>query len=330
MKQGGRPGCVINVASTAAVSGDGPAHYCASKAALMGLTRSMAKELASAGIRVNTLVPGPHQHTDDAGHPSGVGGCDRQGRAHGRMAEPTTSRVPRFRQRRCRLRDRPEPGRQRRQRIPLTEVGGRTFAGTRSPSSPAAAAASGPQRRSLRGRGCHGGHLRSAPRAAGRGRRPHPGSRGKGRGGRRRRRRRDPIRDRGRRRRPAAWPARRAGQQRHGLFLGARSRPPRRRTGTQLQDLGRRHLLGHAHRDEADEAPRRLDRQHQLHLRHARHRLDGGLFCGQGGHRELRAPRPPKVPRRASASTSSCRLSSTPRPPPACWPTRPRARPPRS
>ena len=33
-KAAGR-GCVINVASTAAVSGDGPAHYCASKAALM-------------------------------------------------------------------------------------------------------------------------------------------------------------------------------------------------------------------------------------------------------------------------------------------------------
>ncbi|NDP63646.1 SDR family NAD(P)-dependent oxidoreductase [Polaromonas sp.] len=59
MLKAGTRGVVINVASTAAASGDGPAHYCALKAALMGLTRSMAKVLASKGIRVNTLVPGP-------------------------------------------------------------------------------------------------------------------------------------------------------------------------------------------------------------------------------------------------------------------------------
>ena len=47
MQKVGNKGSIINVASTAAASGDGPAHYCASKAALMGLTRSMAKELAS-------------------------------------------------------------------------------------------------------------------------------------------------------------------------------------------------------------------------------------------------------------------------------------------
>lgn len=52
-------GCIINVSSTAALTGEGPSHYCASKAGVMGLTRSMARELAPVGIRVNTIVPGP-------------------------------------------------------------------------------------------------------------------------------------------------------------------------------------------------------------------------------------------------------------------------------
>ena len=56
--QEGQGGAIVNISSTSAVSGDGPAHYCASKAALMGLTRGMAKELAAKKIRVNTLVPG--------------------------------------------------------------------------------------------------------------------------------------------------------------------------------------------------------------------------------------------------------------------------------
>jgi 3-oxoacyl-[acyl-carrier protein] reductase len=52
-------GSVINISSTSALSGDGPVHYCASKAALMGFTRCLARNLAAQGIRANTIVPGP-------------------------------------------------------------------------------------------------------------------------------------------------------------------------------------------------------------------------------------------------------------------------------
>ena len=51
-------GSIINFSSTAAQTGEGPCHYVASKAGMMGLTRSNARELASSGIRVNSIVPG--------------------------------------------------------------------------------------------------------------------------------------------------------------------------------------------------------------------------------------------------------------------------------
>ncbi len=81
-------GTVVNVGSTSAVSGDGPAHYVTSKAALMGLTRVMAKELAKSGVRVNTLVPGPTNTPMMQGIPQEWADAIIAGVPMGRMAEP--------------------------------------------------------------------------------------------------------------------------------------------------------------------------------------------------------------------------------------------------
>lgn len=54
-----RSGKIINIASVAGVVGNkGQSNYAASKAGLIGLTKSVAKELAPRGIQVNAIAPG--------------------------------------------------------------------------------------------------------------------------------------------------------------------------------------------------------------------------------------------------------------------------------
>lgn len=51
---------IVNVSSSTALFGrPNYAHYVGSKAAVIGLSRAMARELGGFGIRVNTLTPGP-------------------------------------------------------------------------------------------------------------------------------------------------------------------------------------------------------------------------------------------------------------------------------
>lgn len=53
-------GSIVAIASELAIGGgDGDAHYAAAKGAVIGFVRSLAVEVAPAGVRVNSVAPGP-------------------------------------------------------------------------------------------------------------------------------------------------------------------------------------------------------------------------------------------------------------------------------
>ena len=89
MAEDSTAGAIVNISSTSAQSGEGSPHYVTSKAALIGLTRQLARELAPRGIRVNAVAPGPTNTPIMNGLPQEWITSMEQSVPLGRMAEPS-------------------------------------------------------------------------------------------------------------------------------------------------------------------------------------------------------------------------------------------------
>jgi 3-oxoacyl-[acyl-carrier protein] reductase len=77
---------IVNIGSSAALRGrPHSTHYAASKSALVGLTRSLAREVGSRGIRVNTVAPGVIVTESDDGPPPQVAEAIKGMTALGRL-----------------------------------------------------------------------------------------------------------------------------------------------------------------------------------------------------------------------------------------------------
>jgi 3-oxoacyl-[acyl-carrier protein] reductase len=84
-----KAGRIINISSVVGVTGNkGQANYAASKAGLIGLTKSVAKELASRGILVNAVAPGYIETDMTAELPDAARGALREQIALGRLGQP--------------------------------------------------------------------------------------------------------------------------------------------------------------------------------------------------------------------------------------------------
>ena len=89
LAEDGNAGSIINISSTSAQSGEGSPHYVTSKAAIIGLTRQLARELAPRKIRVNAVATGPTNTPVMAGIPDEWIKSMEASIPLGRMANPS-------------------------------------------------------------------------------------------------------------------------------------------------------------------------------------------------------------------------------------------------
>jgi 3-oxoacyl-[acyl-carrier protein] reductase len=84
-----RNGRIVNISSIVGLTGNkGQANYAASKAGLIGLTKSVAKEYASRGVLVNCVAPGFIETDMTRGLPEAARAALLEGIALGRLGRP--------------------------------------------------------------------------------------------------------------------------------------------------------------------------------------------------------------------------------------------------
>ena len=84
-----RSGSIVNVSSIVGITGNpGQSNYAAAKAGVFGLTRALAQELGSRGVRVNAVAPGYIQTDMTAGLPEKIRTASLERIPLGRLGEP--------------------------------------------------------------------------------------------------------------------------------------------------------------------------------------------------------------------------------------------------